>query len=319
MTRKTSILALALLVVSAVTAAQEAEEATFEDEMVVSEVLLDALVTDSDDRVILGLNKDDFTVLENGRPVETLGVSFYSSQERVASDRAEIPGFDLSDIPEDRQFIIFVQDAKRASSRLNNLYLRQQRAGRDLVKWVNGALQPADVVAVVSYDHKLKVHQDFTRDRTKLTKAIENAIRGVDPDSQWPSRQPPESEIGPLRRALPKGKELRKATGNIYKGRDDAGEGGGDRPGAQEHDLHRDRLRPDPELRLPPHGSDAAGAQRRQRCSLRARSPPGRVPPLLAPVARASGELHRRQVLLHVSCASRRRSRRSPRPCRATT
>lgn len=196
--------------------AQETESPTFEDEVAVTEVLIDALVTDKQGRVILGLGADDFTVLENGEEVDLLGVSFYSSQERVESDRVEIPGFDLSEIPEDRHFIVFIQDA-RSSSSASNLFTRQQQAGRDLVRWMATELQPADLVAVVSYDFKLKVHSDFTRDRERLAHAVDNAVRGIDTESEWPSRKPPESEIGPLRRALPEGKALRKATGNLYK------------------------------------------------------------------------------------------------------
>lgn len=188
----------------------------FEEEVVVSEVLLDAVITDKSGRVILGLGKDDFVVRENGEEVEIAGVSFYSSQERKTSDAIELPGFDLSDIPEDRYFIIFVQEVVGGS--IGDLRVRMQRAGRALEEWVSAKLDPADVLAVVSYGNKLKVHQDFTRDRELLSTAIGQAVRGVDPERQWPSRQPPKASIGPLLSALPSGKELRRQTRDIYKG-----------------------------------------------------------------------------------------------------
>jgi VWFA-related protein len=214
------LLAGAVVALSTHPARGQENEATerFEEEMVVSEVLLDAVVTDKKGRVILGLGKDDFKVSERGEEVEILGVSFYSNQERVPSAPTELPGFDLSDVPEDRHFIIFVQELTGGNRSLGNLWSQQQRAAQALQKWVTEDLDPADVVAVVSYDHKLKVHQDFTRDRVALLEAIENAGVGREPERRWPSRMPPESEIGPLLSNLPSGKELSKKTKNVYKG-----------------------------------------------------------------------------------------------------
>lgn len=189
-----------------------------EEEMVVSEVLIDAIVTDKKGRVILGLGEGDFVVREGGEEVEILGVSFYSSQERVPSERVDLPGFNLSDIPEDRHFILFIQEPVSGGTSLGRVRPRQLQAGRVLQEWVSTGLDPADVVAVVSYDYKLEVHQDFTRDRTALANAIDAAIRGKSPDRQWPSRQRPDSEVGPLLKGLPAGKELRKATRDIYRG-----------------------------------------------------------------------------------------------------
>ena len=216
----TAATSTALLVVITVLCLEQpvfGQEPRFEEEMVVSEVLLDAVVTDKDGRVILGLGKEDFVVEERGRPVEIAGVSFYSSQECVDSTPVDLPGFDLSDIPEDRHFIIFFQELRSGGRGVNNLFARQQQAARDLEEWVVGGLDPADYVAVASFGYKLKIHQDFTRDRQKLLEAIANAARGTDPESEWPSRKRPDSEIGPLLEGLPTGKELRKKTADVYR------------------------------------------------------------------------------------------------------
>ena len=70
-------------------------------------------------------------------------------------------------------------------------------------------------MAVVSYDSKLKVHQDFTRDRTALQQAIGDAVKGKDDDGNWPSRI--EAGEGPsLRAGLPRGNDLRKESGTNY-------------------------------------------------------------------------------------------------------
>lgn len=80
--------------------------------------------------------------------------------------------------------------------------------------WVDGELLPNDWVAVVSYDTKLKVQQDFTRDKRALVRGIDDAVKAKDPEGNYPSRINAE---GPsLLKGLPKGKELRKETGNIY-------------------------------------------------------------------------------------------------------
>ena len=198
--------------------AQEPPAQTFEGEVVVSEVLLDAVVTDKQGRVILGLGADDFVVEENGDPVEIAGVSFYSSQERAPSVEVDLPGFDLSDIPEDRYFILFFQEIRSGGLALSRILSRQQQAARAMEEWVVSGLAPADFVAVVSYGYKLKVHQDFTRDRKKILAGIESAARGRDPYEKWPSRQPPDDEVGPLLKNLPTGKPLRKQSGNVYEG-----------------------------------------------------------------------------------------------------
>lgn len=195
---------------------QEEPAERFAEEVVVTEVLLDAVVTDKSGRVILGLGKDDFIVLENGREMEIAGVTFYSSAERQGSAALDLPGFDLSDIPENRSFILFIQELSGGS--LRTLRLRMQRAGDALRDWVTTKLDPADEVAVVSYGYKLEVHQDFTSDRAALTRAVDRAVRGADPDKQWPSRRPPEAAVGPLLGSLPAGKELRRRTKSIYSG-----------------------------------------------------------------------------------------------------
>ncbi len=208
--------ATAVLLWTSVAAAQQQPSERFEEELVVTEVLLDAVVTDRRGSVILGLGKDDFVVREGGREVEILGVSFYSAYERIPDAPLELPGFELSEIPEDRHFILFIQE--QSGSSLARVRSRLKRAGEALKDWVSTQLNPADVVAVVSYGRKLKVHLDFSRDRQALLAAIDRAVRGADPASEWPSRRPPESAIGPLLENLPSGKTLRKRSKSLYRG-----------------------------------------------------------------------------------------------------
>ena len=83
---------------------------------------------------------------------------------------------------------------------------------------------PSDWVAVVSYDLKLKIHQDFTQDRTALAAGIQSATSRRDPEklrsrpSDRHARRLPPSGSPSLLRYLPKGKALRKQTRTPYDG-----------------------------------------------------------------------------------------------------
>lgn len=92
---------------------------------------------------------------------------------------------------------------------------RQLDAGRRAKQWVERELLPNDWVAVASYDHKLKLQVDFTKDRQTITRAIDEAMKGRDPEQNWPSRSA--SATGPaLLDDLPQGNALRQETLRIY-------------------------------------------------------------------------------------------------------
>lgn len=210
-----------LLLVAPVAPAQQQEmdtepQAEFGEEVQVSEVLLDVVVTNRDGDVVVGLGPDDFVVRENGEPVEIQSVSFYSSsvpQESVDAMREK--GVKVDRDPEDRYFILFFDDQRRYQSDVRvNLMQRQMQAGRDARDWVEEDLAPADWVAVVGFDYSLQIYTDFTRDRQRLLDAIDRAAAGREGMGNWPSRQ---KEEGPsLLDDLPQGKFLVKATPRIY-------------------------------------------------------------------------------------------------------
>lgn len=191
----------------------------FEGRVEVSEVLLDVLVTDKDGRVIVGLKPGDFTVEENGEPVEITDVTFYSNsvfQEDLAATSAE--ELNVDQIPVDRYFILFFHDQRLETTRIVQANRQQLEAARKARRWVREEMLPTDWVAVVSYDVKLSVHQDFTHDKGALVRALEDAPISKDrKGGNWPSRV--EETDGPaLRPHLPQGKQLSKETRNIYQG-----------------------------------------------------------------------------------------------------
>ena len=198
---------------------QEEPQETFAEELEVTEVLLDVLVTDGQGRVILGLAKDDFVVEEGGKPVEITGVTFYSSRELLSSpEDLERLGLSVDEVPEDRYFILFIQDQRGVGAEAPRLLQRQVEAGQEARQWVREQMLPRDWMAVVSYQMKLKVHQDFTRNLKEIDAAISRAIQGEDPGNIWPSRRTDaEAEVS-LLPGLPEGLDLRKETTTIEEG-----------------------------------------------------------------------------------------------------
>jgi VWFA-related protein len=80
---------------------------------------------------------------------------------------------------------------------------------------VTEELAPADWVAVVSYQRSLQVHEDFTRDRGAIVKALERVGAGREGRYAWPSRR--EEQEGPaLTDDLPHGRALVKETTRVY-------------------------------------------------------------------------------------------------------
>lgn len=217
----TVLAALLLLAVPAL--AQDTAQASdqpageFEGEVEVSEVLLDVLVTDDDGRVIVGLGPDDFQVTEDGQPVEITDVTFYSSSVFKEEARlAEQKGLDVDRVPVDRYFILFFHDQRTESTPIVQTQRQQLEAARKARRWVKEEVLPTDWVAVVSYDVRLVINQDFTHDKGEIIEALKDAPIARDTKGgNWPSRV--EETDGPsLRLHLPQGKELGKETRTIY-------------------------------------------------------------------------------------------------------
>lgn len=217
--RRTSILAsaLALALPSLPVASQEPPPAGFEGKVTVNEVLMDVLVTDAKGNVIVGLDKEDFTVKEGGIPVELTGVTFYSNRRLLeASPALAKKGIEVAQVPEDRYFILFFDDQKHTAGDAPRLLSQQLEAAKRAKGWVDGEILANDWVAVVSYDSKLKVQQDFTHDKAALVAAIDDAMKSGGREGNYPSRVS-QNGAPSLFAALPKGDELRDKTPNIYE------------------------------------------------------------------------------------------------------
>jgi len=196
--------------------AQTQPNTEFEGLIEVTEVLLDVLVTDKKGNVIVGLGPEDFIVEEDGEEVEVTGATFYSNREFLeGASEAELAGVDPEDVPVDRYFILLIHDQRQDYAPLLSQQLDMARYAK---RWAKRELLANDWVAVASYDVKLKIHQDFTRDADAVVRGIENAALGKDPGA-WPSRRDDAGAGTPsLLDHLPSGDELRDDTWNVYHG-----------------------------------------------------------------------------------------------------
>ena len=199
----------------------QAPDAQFGELVEVSEVLLDVLVTNKDGDVVVGLQPEDFVVVENKQERRVTGADFYSNRFLMRDDvpKGKIQHPPLDEIPSDRYFILFFHDQRRLNDPANRLFRRQMRASKHAQRWVQEEMLQGDWVAVMSYDVKLKIQTDFTQDRERLHEAIRRASLGKDPNNQWASRRPdPADETPSLLAHLPEGKELRDASKHLYDG-----------------------------------------------------------------------------------------------------
>lgn len=190
----------------------------FEEEVEVTEVLLDVVVTDRQGNPVVGLDPKDFVVEEDGKRIPVESAVFYSSA-RLAEDPETLAarGIEVDLEPRDRFFIFFFHDAWKFTTGEINLMHQQARAGRDAKSWVREDLAPRDWVAVLSWDGSLTLHQDFTQDRGAITRAIDEAAARKRDRGDWPSRR--EMDEGPsLADDLPRGRDLRRLTQNVYAG-----------------------------------------------------------------------------------------------------
>src|SRR5438034_1574924 len=148
----------------------------FGEKIDVNVVLLDAIVTDSRGRQILGLGPDDFTVTENGVAQKIQSVDYFTNRKMVDTPENKA-AVKVERTREERYFVLFF-DKPQESVLLNRLVNARSAA----VDFVNNQLKPNDFVAVVGHDVRLKVYSDFTNDKKRLARALDDATafgRGV--------------------------------------------------------------------------------------------------------------------------------------------
>ncbi|HEX3108937.1 MAG TPA: VWA domain-containing protein [Thermoanaerobaculia bacterium] len=138
----------------------------FGENIDVNLVVLDAVVTDSRGHQILGLDKNNFVVKENGvvQPVES--VEYFTNRTLLNATEENAP-FQVERTHDERYYIFFFD--KPEEGRLWDRLARARGGAKDFVN----AMKPGDRIAVVAHDVRLKVYSDFTNDKAQLIRALD--------------------------------------------------------------------------------------------------------------------------------------------------
>lgn len=164
-----------LLVTLAQAASQPPAQPPVTFKVEVNYVEIDASVTDAEGNFVRTLTKDDFQILEDGKP-QTLNVF---SMVDIPIERVDPPLFSKAAIPPDvvtnrtpfagRVFVLVVDDLH---TRFNQTARTRGAARQFVERYIGGN----DLVAVVNTSGYGKSMQDFTSNRTLALKAIDAAM-----------------------------------------------------------------------------------------------------------------------------------------------
>lgn len=182
-------------------AEQQKEPEPFIDIVNVSVVNVDAYVTDKKGQPVTGLSKDDFQILENGRPVEITNFYAVNAGKSVVVDEepapaAAAPGAapapaapaaagppQASRTPEDQRLRLVIY--------IDNFNLRpfnRNRVMRELRAFIGHNLAKDDQLMLVTYDRELHVRRTFTSDPSLIASALSDlekiSAQGVHADSE---------------------------------------------------------------------------------------------------------------------------------------
>ncbi|HWN44229.1 MAG TPA: VWA domain-containing protein [Thermoanaerobaculia bacterium] len=147
-------LALVLLLFAALVPVLAQEEpGTFEEKIEVSVVNLEVFVTDKKGVPILDLRREDFEVLEDGKPVEI--TNFYAEEGAQEGAEEGVPA--VRSVDQRLSLVVFVDDVNLEPQNRNRILGRV----RELLP---GQLSPGDQVMVVRFHGGLEVLRPFTGD-----------------------------------------------------------------------------------------------------------------------------------------------------------
>lgn len=156
------------------------QETSYGDKVDVNLVLVDATVTDRKGNQILGLDKNDFIVKENGVEQSIDSIDYFTNR-RLLTGPESSANFKVERVREERYFILFFDKSApqyRVNSTAPSLLVTSEllRAKEAAIKFVENELQPNDLVAVTGFDARLKIYSDFTSNRAKLKDALNKAV-----------------------------------------------------------------------------------------------------------------------------------------------
>ena len=181
------------------------QQPALQEQIDVNAVLLDVIVTDAKGNQILGLSKDDFVVTENGVAQEIDSVDYFTNR-RLLDAREENAPFPVERVREERYFIFFFdkpQDPGVLFDRLNNARF----AVRDFIR---NQMKDGDQVAIAGHDVRLKIFSDFTSDKARLERALDDSAKFSKGITEG---------TGPILANINR-REMMKRTGTVYQALD---------------------------------------------------------------------------------------------------
>lgn len=172
-------LAAALLPGAALAQAPEETEPTFFESIDVNVVNVEVYVTDREGRRVQGLTREDFQVLENGKPVEISNFYAVSEGEVSAAQAPAAPAAGAA---------AAAAPAASAPAEDQRLYLAIFLDNRSLVPATRNQilksiasfvarLRPEDRILIAAYDGSVQVRQGLTNDPATLSAALEEMAK----------------------------------------------------------------------------------------------------------------------------------------------
>ena len=165
-------------------AVQEPDEGFFFESVDVNVVNVDVYVTDKKGNPVTGLTKDDFSVFENGRPVEltnfyavaggepqvqVAGATDLEPGEEAAVPEASVPIAPLPlVIPEDQRLYLVIY--------FDNLFLRpfsRNKVIDNSRRFLLDNIREGDEVMLVTFERSLHVRHPFTSDSRRILEAMD--------------------------------------------------------------------------------------------------------------------------------------------------
>ncbi len=150
---------------------EKIQPAPFGEKVEVNAVLIDAVITDSHGDQILGLDKNDFLVSEDGVPQAIDSMDYFTTRRLLNSTEANAP-FKVEQVHEQRYVVFFFDKPEGAG-----LFSRIALARTAVNNFLANEMTENDKVAIVGHDVRLKVYSDFTSNRKQLSHALDDVAR----------------------------------------------------------------------------------------------------------------------------------------------
>ena len=149
-------------------------------------VLVNVSVRDSNGNFVRDLKKEDFMLLEDGKPQEIVSIDTENSDNVVTAQApanligtlraptnsapAQPPAISESDLRDRRLIVLFFDLTSMQPEEI-------ERAAKSALQYTDKQMSPADIVSVVTLSNSLTVNLDFTADKEQL----KTVLTGLDP------------------------------------------------------------------------------------------------------------------------------------------